>query len=216
MKNLKVQLEGSFINMAKTRFTETKRDIVYSYMMKQYDKKQETAKLKNNQTIEKLKARAVEIVNKAIVKKYSESDIAVLQKYGFVRTDLCIKLIDAESRQIFGVEFPWVHGKTDIENEHGIAKVPSRGGCGSGDVFEVSPKEREAVENYTMERNRLKDARRDKCQEYRSFLSACRYVEDAHEVVPFPKDMQDRLMSGAALIAINPEIIDSIKKEFAA
>jgi hypothetical protein len=53
-------------------------------------------------------------------------------------------------------------------------------------------------------------------QQYRSFLAACRYVEDAHEVIPFPKEMQDRLFSGVSIIAINPEIVADIKKEFAA
>ncbi len=80
----------------------------------------------------------------------------------------------------------------------------------------MSLKQQEIIEAFIKKRDELKEARRAKAQNYRSFLSACRYVEDAHEVVPFPKEMQDRLFSGGAVILINEEILSDIRKEFAA
>jgi hypothetical protein len=41
-------------------------------------------------------------------------------------------------------------------------------------------------------------------------------VEDVHEVVPLPEDMQRRYMSGSPLVAVDDELLAGIKKEFAA
>jgi hypothetical protein len=84
----------------KTRFTEEKRGVVLDYMMDHYDSEQKDT------TFAKLRDKAVAIANKVLRKKYPESDIEVLRKYNLTTYDRCLRFVDNESNQVFGVEFP--------------------------------------------------------------------------------------------------------------
>jgi hypothetical protein len=89
-------------------------------------------------------------------------------------------------------------------------------GCRSYDVFPISPSGHEAIETFEKASEEARETRMQKEQDYRSFLHACRFVEDVHEIVPLPENMQRRYMSGSPLVAVSEELVTSIKKEFAA
>jgi hypothetical protein len=188
--------------MAKTRMSNEKREALLNWMMTQYDEK-------NSKQFDKPRAKALKAMNSAIRKKYPEADMVVLRKYGVTRKDRCLRFVDAESNQFFG--FDWGYGQEPEE----LADVPNSRGCRSDDVFTVSPAGREAIEALVRAKEDAVTARRQKERDYRSFLEASRYVEDVHDVVPLPEDMQRRFMSGAPLIPVNEELIASIKSEFA-
>ncbi len=188
--------------MAKTRMSNDKRETLLNWMMTQYDEKH-TAQL------DKPKAKALKAINSAIRKKYPESEMAVLRKYGVTRKDRCLRFVDSESNQFFGFDWGWNQEPEDL------ADVPNGRGCQNNDVFTISPVGREAIEAYTTAKEAAQNARRQKERDYRSFLEASKYVDDVHAVVPLPEDMQRRLMSGAPLIPVNEELIASIKSEFA-
>jgi hypothetical protein len=147
-------------------------------------------------------------MNVAIRKKYPEDDMAILRKYDATRKDRCLRFVDSESNQFFG--FDWEYEAEPKE----LADVPTKRGCRSDDVFPVSPTGREAIEALAIARDDAKQARFLKERDYRSFLESSRFVEDVHEVVPLPEDMQRRYMSGSPLIAVNEDVIASIKKDF--
>lgn len=196
--------------MAKTRFTEEKRNIVHAWMMEQYDAKNKDAK-----TIAKMKERVIKALNVVIRKKYPETEMAILRKYDCTFTDRCIKLVDSDTNAVFGIELKRWDEKDDENAEIKLADVPSRRGCNSQDVFPIDPKGHALIDEYLSLRETSKEKREEKFRHYKSFLAACRYIEDAHEVVPFPKEMQTRLFSGASIIHINPDIVAAIKQEFA-
>ena len=188
--------------MTKTRLSNEKRDGLLAWMMKQYDEK-------HADQLDKPKAKAVKVMNGAIRKKYPEADMAVLRKYNTTRQDYCLRFVDTETNQFFG--FDWGYGNTPEE----LSDVPAGSGCRSDDVFPISPVGHEAIEAFATARQEARAARMQKEQDYRSFLYAVRFVEDVHEVVPLPEDMQRRYMSGSPLVAVNEELIASIKEEFA-
>jgi hypothetical protein len=148
-------------------------------------------------------------MNTAIRKKYPETDMAVLRKYGVTRQDRCLRFMDTESNQVFG--FDWGYGSIPAD----LADLPTGNGCRSDDVFPITPASREAIELFNKTREDARETRRQKEQDYYSFLCACRFVEDVHEVVPLPEDMQRRYMSGSPLVAVNDELLAGIKREFA-
>lgn len=188
--------------MAKTRLSNDKRDGLLAWMMEQYDERHAS-------DLEKPRARALKAMNTAIRKKYPEADMAVLRKYELTRRDRCLRFLDSDTNQLFG--FDWGFG----DNYDDLADVPSNGGCRSDSVFVVNPREREAIEAFEASRSDAKAARDQKRRDYRSFLEASRWVEDVHEVVPLPQDLQRQYMSGMALIPVNQELVATIKKEFA-
>lgn len=204
--------------MAKTRFTEEKRNIVHDYMMEQYDAKNKDAK-----ALAKMKDRVVKAINVVIRKKYPEAEMVVLRKYNLTRTDRCLKLVDSDTNAVFGIELrdsPYWDDKDDEDyqkwkaQEVRLADLPYRIGCNSQDVYPIDPKGHQLIEEYLGIKETSEEKRKEKYRNYKSFLAACRYVEDAHEVVPFPKEMQIRLFSGASIVYINPEILAGIKEEF--
>jgi len=188
--------------MAKTRLSNEKREDLLTWMMKQYDEKHATR-------LDKPKAKAVKAMNAAIRKKYPEADMVVLRKYDVTRKDRCLRFVDAETNQFFGFDWGYQHEPEDL------ADVPAGRGCRSDDVFTVTPAGREAIEAMQSAREAAQSERRQKERDYRSFLEASRFVEDVHEVVPLPEDMQRRFMSGSPLVPVNEELVASIKSEFA-
>ena len=187
--------------MAKTRFTEDKRNIIYQWMMDQYDKKQE------GNVVDKLLEKAINAANKALVKRYPAKDMEVLKKYELTRKDICLTFIEEDSQRVFGCNF-------ESEVREKFADIPHRGGCNNGVVFPISAAGAKTIEDYDNARQDANKARQQKKQDYRSFLAACKYVDDAHEVVPLPIEMHVRLFSGAAIIPINQELVNSLKNEF--
>ena len=189
--------------MPKTRLSQEKRDCLLSWMMKQYDKK-------HANQLEKPKAKALAAMNTAIRKKYPENEMEILRKHNVARQDSCLRFVDSDTNEFFG--FDWGY-RRDIPEE--LADVPYNAGCRSNDVFIITPAGRRAVEAFNNARDEAREARKQKESDYRSFLSSCRHMEDVHEVVPLPEDMQRRYMSGSPLVAVNEELIASIKSEFA-
>jgi hypothetical protein len=186
------------VYMAKTRLSNEKRDGLLAWMMKQYDEK-------HANDLEKPQAKAIKAMNAAIRKKYPEADMAVLRKYNATRRDYCLRFVDSDSNQIFG--FDWGYNAEPAE----LADVPVRNGCRSDDVFPISPAGREAIEAFGKAREEAREAREQKQRDYYSFLCAYWFVEDVHDVVPLPEDMQRRYMSGSPLVAVNDELLADIE-----
>lgn len=194
--------------MAKTPMRESMREGILDWMMKQYDEKNKTR-------LDKVRDKAVAVVNKALRVRYPESDILVLRKYNLTTVDGCIKFVNSDTGQVSGVEFGYFY---DAEHkrvwEAQIADIPARMGCRSGDIFSVSPAAQATIEAFTKAKEDAKADRDAKQRDYKSFLAACKTVDEFNDSVPLPDDLKQRYMSGGALIAISPEKIAEISKDF--
>jgi len=63
--------------------------------------------------------------------------------------------------------------------------------------------------------NELKEFTRKKEREYTSFLNVCKYVEDVEAVIPLPEKIRAKVYgSNNSMVAINPEIVQSIAADF--
>lgn len=196
--------------MAKTTMRESMRDGILDWMIKEYDKKAEGS-------IDKIRDKAAAVANKALRVKFPEADMAVLRKYSLTDIDGCIKFMNSETAQVFGVEFDFKYdGSGKRIYPVPLADIPSRRGCRSGDVFPVSATAQAALEAFTKAKEDAKAARDLKIRDYKSFLAACKTVDEFNETVPLPDDLRNRYMSGGALIAISPEKIAEIGKDFKA
>lgn len=167
-------------------------------------------KNKDSATLFKIREKVVTALNVAIRKKFPENEMIVLRKYKLTRTDYCMKLVDSVTNAVFGINLEIVSEKEATK----LADTPTGQGHNSQDVYPMDPKGHALIDEYLSLKEASREERSNKSRDYRSFLSACRYVEDAHEVVPFPKEMQTLLFSGGAIILINKEIIAAIRSEF--
>jgi hypothetical protein len=182
--------------------TNDKRIGLLKWMMEQYDAKHENE-------LDKPREKALKAMNVAVRKKYPEADMVVLRKYGVTRQDHCLRFVDSESNQVFGHE--WGYGNAPAE----LADVPANGGCRSDDVFPISPSGRETIQAYAKAKDEADKVRSKKLREYESFVDVCKTVDDFHEVVALPEDLQRRYMGTAALVAVSEDLIVSLKEEFA-
>ena len=194
--------------MAKTVMRESMREGILNWMTKQYDD--------NNKTnINKVRDKAVAVINKALRVKFPESDMVILRKYSLTHIDGCLKFVNSETGQVFGVQFDYDYDKASNRIwEADIADIPHRQGCRSGDVFSVAPTAQQTIEAFIKAKEDMKHARLEKLKAYKSFLAACKTVDEFNETVPLPEDLKMRYMVGGALIAINPEPVAEIKKDF--
>lgn len=194
--------------MAKTPMRESMREGILDWMMKQYDEH-------NKNKIDKVRDRAVAAVNKTLRVKFPESDMIILRKYSLGTIDGCLKFVNSETGQVFGVQFDYQYdGGHNRVWEAAIADIPHRSGCRSGDVFSVTPTAQQAIEAFTKAKEDAKAERDAKFRDYKSFLAACKTVDEFNEAVPLPEALRNRYMSGGALIAISPEKVAEISKDF--
>ena len=113
-------------------------------------------------------------------------------------------------RQVFGVTF-----SREEESAGRLADLPRNGGCNRNDVFPVTATAQKAVEAYERAKDEANRTHNEKHRSYQSFLVSCKFVEEVNEVVKLPDDLRQRFMSGGgALVAINPDVIASIKSDF--
>lgn len=187
--------------MAKTRILQSTRDHLLIWMTEQM-----AAKLQLQ--LEKPELKAIEAANKAIRAKYPEKDMEVLRKYKCTRRDNCLRFVSEEG-QVFGVDFGYEEQKRDR-----LADMPDGAGCHRGDVFPVTKTVQNTLEAYIEKRDANKYEAQRKRHEYFSFLAACKTVEEVDEVVKLPDDLRKRYLSGGALVAINPDVVASIKSDF--
>jgi hypothetical protein len=187
--------------MAKTKLLQSTRESLLEWMFKQAEDKLK-AKLS------KVEAKAIEAANKAIRVKYPEKDMEVLRKYKCTRRDNCLRFV-TDDGHFFGVEFEYEEQKGDR-----LADLPMSGGCRQDDVFPASTAAQNAMEAYTKQRDDGREDLKKKRREYFSFLAACKFVEDVDEVVKLPDDLRQRYFTGGALVALNPDVVASIKSDF--
>lgn len=192
--------------MAKTRLSNEKRIGLLNYMMTVW-------KEKNRAALQQTTIKAVAATNVAIRKKYPENDMKVLEKYNCTRKDGCLRFTILGTGQVFGVEFfPRYNVIEDIASE--LAPVPTGRGCSNNDVFVISETGKKAIESFTAAKEKYNDDKAKKRAEYRAFLDVCKYVEEVDEVVPLTEELKKRYMSGAPLVAANPELVEQIRQEF--
>jgi len=197
--------------MAKTPMTQARRAGILEWMYKQYDEKHLPA-------LQKAAEKAIAAANKALRAKYPESDMVILRKYHCARQDVCLKFMDNETTQVFGIDFAIRRSSSvfplpnlDLKS---IADIPSGRGCNSNEVFAISPTGRNAIEAFGKTLNEFAETRKNKFSDYGALTLGCKTVDELNEVIPLPEDIKQRYMSGAHLIALSEDKIAELKKEF--
>jgi hypothetical protein len=194
--------------MAKTLMREATRESILEWMMKEYD-------AKHDGVLKKPYEKAAAAANKAIRAKYPEADMVVLRKYNLAGRDGCLRFVNQDTGQVFGVEFYPNYGESALGvTKEFLADMPKGRGCGSSEVFSVNATQQAALQQFIAEKDSVKEARKQKVSDYKSFLAACKTVDEFNDAVPLPEDLRNRYMSGGALIAISPEKIAEISKDF--
>lgn len=200
--------------MTKTTMTHERRKGILEWMFAQYDAKHLPA-------LQKAANKAMAAATLAIRKKYPERDMAVMRKYNATHKDNCLKFMNTDTQQVFGVDFDVSRRQNYTEVEIGdlnlemLADLPGSRGCTNGDVFPVSANQQEAIESFVRAADQFRAARAAKFSEYGAFTLACKTVNEFNETIPLPEDMATRFMSGGALIHLSEEKIAELKKEFA-
>lgn len=184
----------------KTKIMKAHRDIIETYGEKtiraSIDRAGETDLLET----------LIDGANAAIRVKYPEADMVVLRKYKLERIDYCLRF-----------QFP--SGRVDGFSFHmrgnDIADMPSCRGCFSSEVFPVSEAFEQAYDEHTKVKKENDKLEAEKLSQFRSFLVACRYIEDVEEVIEFPTDIRERLgHRSTALVAVTAETVVSLKATF--
>lgn len=181
--------------MVKTKLSVERRDKIHSFMMATWEGKQES--VRNTEEFSKL----LTLINQEIRKKYPEKDMEVLRKYKLTRQDSYVKLhCDTRIQGTNGVLFLDTDFKDVPEDKaYGLVLVVDKPVMMAYDIVE------KLFDKYTKTRN-------EKAAKFREFLNSCRYVEDVMEYVDLPISL--RPIKGTAIMAINPEVLKTIKKEF--
>lgn len=189
--------------MAKTRMNSGHRTVLLDFAVK---KIKEVVDRKHEQ---KLYAAILSQVNKLIRKKYLEEDMIVLRKYKLFAIDNCVKFVFPSGR-VSGFTF----------NKEQPVDIPHSKRCYDRSFRDVYPAT-EAFEEMLEEHNKLKEESdklyQQKIKDCQSLINFAKYVEDVLEVIKVPKDIEANLTArSTALVALSPDIIEHIQKDFSA
>ena len=189
--------------MAKTKLTNEKRDAIVAYMTSRYDAKEDhTAR-------SEAYALLVTLANTAVRAKYPEADMSVFRKYpGASRVDYCLNFQDNDTGRYVRIEFD--------RTTEALADIPCTRGCYSHDTFPAPTALIATYDGWKLLADLSIRTREAKVQEYRSFVLACKTVEDVEATVPLPADLRQKLTgSNTSLVAVSDEIIADLRAEFA-
>lgn len=189
--------------MPKTRLTIYKKDVIFGYMCLKLNNCNEAKK------VDKAFKKCIAEVNKFISKEYPEKDMEVLKKYNLIMIDHCMKFsIPDGFNNVFAFNVPH-----ELQKDCGIKEVAYRSTCRK--VYTGTKHLKDIIEAYENAIGELQNHKNKKKSEYRSFLNLCKYVEDVEEAVALPLDIRtDVYGENTALVAMNPEKLESIKSEF--
>ena len=150
----------------------------------------------------------LKMVNAALRQKFPEKDMLVLRKYKLAEADRCLKFSQQSNGRFFGIDFDY--------GTEGLADLPTRRGCRTGDVFPASDELASTFEDWQLLRKKNKEDRSKKLREYAAFVEASKTVEDVEEIVPLPADLRLKLTkSNTAIVAVSNEIVADLRAEFA-
>lgn len=179
----------------KTKLSQDRREKILSYMMATWEGKQES--VRNTPCFSKL----VENINILLREKYPEKDMSVLRKYKLTKQSSAILLHHGE--RIQGLEY---HLFLDSD----FKDIPTNATYRLPLV--VDTQTMKIHDQLMKEYEQYKTTRKNKMDEFRGFIWSCNYVEDVMQYVDLPLSLQP--VKGTAMVAVNPEVLNSIKKEF--
>lgn len=192
----------------KFRLTKDRRQTLRAYMLTVWGEK-------NIKIVLEKGLEAIKVINLILRKEYPEADMAILRKYNATRKDTCLRFINPERpANVFGIRLE------HLDLIEALADIPSSGGCYSNRVFEVAPAHEQIILAYDDAQTKYRSDYNKKWSEYDTFLEACKTLD---EVLEATGELPDSLLikigaiksEGGALTIMNPELISSIKKDFA-
>jgi hypothetical protein len=193
------------VRTAKTRLNKGHKDTLLTYMETQFESRIDDTELKR--TLNAL----LEATNAILRAKYPEADMPTLRKYKLTRVDTCIRFSRTETGRLFYLRF---ESQPDIQTR--LADIACFGGCYNNDVFACDADFEALADKWEkLGEDRAKRIA-EKRAEYRSFLEACRYLEEVEQIVPLTEEIRKTIgAQGRSLTVINPEILSRIKSDFA-
>lgn len=191
--------------MPKTKLSQWKRQVVLEWMEKE---KLENCKMKKD-VIKTLQDLCKQI-NKVLTKAYPESDMIILKKYGCTTVDYCLKFSCLDGSDVFGIQICYSY-----QDVCGLQAIPYTSGCSKSKIYEAPKTLKAAIEDYKAQDEKWEAFYKEKMKKYRSFLNVCKYVEDIETAITMPEDLKVRInANNTSLVAINPEIVATIKDDF--
>ena len=200
--------------MAKTRLRNQDRERLLTWMTRGKPEDEAHEKLIDG----KLKV-LVEHINPLLEKKYPKTDMAVLFKYDLTRKDCCLKFQILDTGQVYLVELnPYKDILTNSQLKYvkeNIASIPSRGGCRNNTIYEGTTVVRDLFAEMETLIEDYKEDIQCKRRKYNTFLHQCKTLEDVQSVVEIPVDILETIIKkGSALVFMNPDVLEDIRKEF--
>lgn len=199
--------------MAKKRLNKDHKKVILDWMIKEKLKVDEFEESKKV-TLEKLAYS----VNNILREKYPESDMEVLRKYDAAKKDTCLKFTILDTGQVYAVDFSqWNSHFTDeavkVFKAH-LVDVPNTG-SNSNNILEGTEQIRDTFDSLKDDYEKYYKDRGSKINKYRTFVYTCKHLEDVEEIVVLPEHVRVLITEGTtALITMNSETIDDIKKDF--
>lgn len=186
--------------MAKTRMNSGHRELLFSFAESKIDKNVD-------RKVElKLYGKILTMTNNLLRKKYPESDMEVLRKWGLARVDYCLK-------------FSFPSGRVDgfsFNKQDGYPKdIPNSRGCGNWEVFIANEELEKTINEHTKLSSENKEARFRKITDVRSLINYAKYIEDVLEVIKVPKELEQKLLAkSTSLVALSSDVIKRIQADF--
>jgi hypothetical protein len=188
---------------AKTRMNNAHREVLREFA---YKKITEVVDLKQEQ---KLYEKLVKHINAAIRKRYPEKDIEVLGRYKL--TDNCYNfLFQYPSGQVTGFT-------CSVDEKYPISEIAHRRKYSSEPAFPMTQEFENLLQEYGKvheENIKIINQKKIDCN---TLINFAKYVEDVIEVIKVPDEVRKRLCArSTALVALTPEVIERIQKDFMA
>ena len=188
--------------MSKIRLNKSHRDILLKYGQ---DKLSAAINRKKEMS---LYDSLLAAVNAAIRKKYPEEHMVILRQYKLARFDRCLRF-QFPSGRVDGFSFEY--------KEERLADLPYSNGCLAGTVYPVDARFEKLFDDYARIKKDNEKEKREKIAGFHALVVAAKTLDDILAVIDLPKDLQESIgkKDSTALVALSPDTLKSLKKDFA-
>ena len=195
------------VKTPKTRISKDMREALHRYMVEEFRRRLDKTEIENT------RIALVERTNAILRAKYPEEDMPVLRKYDMNRVDACLKFTVLDTGRVFQVSFN--HSYSDL-GAAALVDIPCVRGCYNHEIYACDKEFEVLADSFEKQIDDRHAIVAGKEREYKSFLAACRYLEEVEAVVPLTEEIRDQVgAQSRSLTLISPAVLSSIKSDFA-
>lgn len=149
-------------------------------------------------------------VSHAVAKKFSPTEMNVLQKYDLMQPQRVVRVINDSLVDQFDFFHRWQNG--EFVQEIAYPRAPWRhSGYNTGQMFAITKTGYEAVQAWKDAKEAFDTEYTKRRQAYHALIQGANYLEDLLEIWPEAAQIVPR--TNGAIVAMGPEQIDAIKRD---